>query len=336
MLVQVATIPAGSRGFDALGDPAPPGELVPTGWLFRTFYIAQSSSYSTKITDATIANGRARVQAHLAAGVGVLINYESSAERPLKGGGQGRIDGAWSLSMCTRLTYPTSLPILVSVDIESRAGGKVRPEVEAYVREFARACAPYPIGIYGGTPILHACADINRLGWQAMAASWSSGSWPQAVVHVKQRRPTVAETAAQPWANRQTIDANDTLRPCPVWSQTGDDELRPQHSEDSMYRLDFNGMILEVGAHAIRRVISGRVSGVGPTAVKVDRLTVADHVAELHTAGPSPFDGSIAGYADPDLDAAWKERPSIDSAAVAHITGGAVNLPAVVGTITFG
>lgn len=216
----MAEIPAGSRGYDALGDPASAAEMLGDGWMFRTFYIAQSSSMSTKITNSTWRQGLVRIGEHLAAGMGVLLNYESSTTRSLQGGAVGKADGAWSKFMCQQLGYPTSLPILVSFDTDTRLNGRVRPEAIAYGREFAAACAPYPIGIYGGTPIMHELADINTLGWKAMASSWSTGFWPRAVWHWQQRRPTTTEQLDYPYVRTPSgwaLDVNVATKPFSAW-----------------------------------------------------------------------------------------------------------------------
>jgi hypothetical protein len=209
------------------------------------------------------------------------------------------------------LGYPTDLPILVSFDTEVRAGGQVRPEVIAYGREFAAACHPYPIGIYGGTPIMHELADLNRLGWRAMASSWSSGSWPDAVVHWRQRRPNLVEQQRTPYVGTPagwSLDVNDAVLPFPAWSNTIEaPDIIPQRQEDDGMDVDYNGMILNVAAHAIRRVVSGEfVASPKP----VSRTGLVAELQTLRVAGGSPFDGSVPGYADADLDALWKSRPS--------------------------
>lgn len=213
------TIPAGARGFDALGDIADPNRLVRDGWRFRTYYISQRSNYSTKITDATRRTARARIQPVLDAGLGVLLNYEAAIDRWRTGFVGGKADGEWSRQLCADLGYPRGLPVVVSYDEETRtSGGQVSSVAIAYGEAFADALNPgWTFGIYGGTPIMHELAHRCECGMQAMASSWSLGNWPAAVVHLKQRRPTAAETAAMPYATRNTLDVDVTTRPVEMW-----------------------------------------------------------------------------------------------------------------------
>src|SRR5881394_3674958 len=127
------TIPAGARGFDALGDPSDPTRLGRDGWRFRTFYCAPRSQYSTKITDANRdTTARQRINAHIGAGLGVLLNFETSNDRPTSGRDGGRADGAWTRGLCEDLGYPEGVPLLVSFDYETRVNGWPSGDAVAY------------------------------------------------------------------------------------------------------------------------------------------------------------------------------------------------------------
>lgn len=231
----VLTIPAGARGFDALGDPVPLGDAH--YWQFRTFYICQGNltQLSNKITEHNLGTGSTRIARHLEAGMGVLLNYESAGDRWKTGANGGSSDGFWSRDICNRLGYPDGLPVPVSSwdseirprlwDASSRTfyWGPVDQRAIDYGRAFRDGLGDrWTFGPYGGTPIMHALADISALGWQAMASSWSlGGSYPRAVVHVKQRRPTPGEIARYPYVGTPagwSLDANDALLPFPAWS----------------------------------------------------------------------------------------------------------------------
>jgi hypothetical protein len=298
----VALIPAGTRGFDALGDPASPAQLVADGWVFRTFYIAQSSSYSTKITDATRHLAPARIRRHLDAGLAVLLNYERNADRWLGGMTAGDIDGRWSRQLAVELGYPTDCPILVSFDTDVSA--TTLPVARAYGEAFAAACRPWPVGVYGERSIIKALSNV--LGWLPMATAWStSPSAPDAVVHWRQRRPTAAETVLMPYATAQALDVNVAALEFPAWSTVA--HAAPDTLEVPMLQFDYNGMILAYDGVVVRRVVSGRVANL--TGIKpVDRQVVLDLVNECAVFGPSPFSG-IAGHEDGELNNAWNSRP---------------------------
>lgn len=340
----MTTIEAGARGFDALGDPAPPDVMARDGWRFRTFYITptRNAAPSGKINLANVADGRGRIADYHAAGIAVLLNFEQEAEGWQGGAVEGRADGATARQIAEALGYPTDMPILVSWDTGITA--ETMPTAEAYGWGFASTCAPYPIGVYGGTPIIQRLEVISRLGWKAIASSWSP---PQvrATVHWRQRRPSPTEIAEMPYVRgtdgRWRLDVNDVWLDFNAWLP-GDDITKPDiidQSEEDAMQLNYNGMILAVEAHAIRRVIHGGVVDLGPTPQPVNREVLAALIGQLHVVGDSPFagGGDLELYRDAELDGIWSSRPRFDtSAGAVHLNGGAVTFPPVVGTITFG
>lgn len=220
----------GTRAFDAIGEPAPCPRLKADGWSGRTFYICQSNltQIAGKITELSVAVGRMRVQACHDADMWVLLNYEASNVRWAGGAAAGRIDGTFSGELATSLGYPQGLAILVAFDTDTRdKHGQVLPAALDYGNAFADALRPYgyTFGAYGGTPLLHALADVSFLNWQAISPAWSPpGAIGSTTVHMRQRRPTSAEVLAMPYTRPTpttwSLDANDCLAGFLAWTST--------------------------------------------------------------------------------------------------------------------
>jgi hypothetical protein len=232
---QTTMIQPGALGFDSLNDPAPPAQLAADGISFRTIYMAQRSAYPGKITDADKAAGyeKQRILDHVNAGVGVLLNFESSADRWTGGAGAGGIDGAWSRRVCEALDYPDGLPVLISYDTDISA--VTLPTAIAYGVAFNDALGGrWPIGVYGEHSIMKALDDLGvcELCWHVMAHFWDGAPAGRAVVHVEQRRPTPAETARMPYFTKTALDANDAVRPFAVWLPHADPPPPPPPPPD--------------------------------------------------------------------------------------------------------
>jgi len=153
----------------------------------------------------------AEVAALHAAGIALILNWEQSAGDALGGASLGSMHGIAAKARAETLGYPHELPIVKSCDT-----GVTRaqlPTVEAHLRAFAAAIAPYPLGVYGGTTVIDLVGDICVLGWQANASSWSPH--PSSNVHVRQRTQA---------ADHQT-DPNECVQPFAAWLPHPDREV---------------------------------------------------------------------------------------------------------------
>jgi hypothetical protein len=219
------TIPAGARGFDALGDPTDPARLSRDGWRFRTFYICQGNVTrldGQKITEGTVESGLQRISAHINAGLGVLLNHEAASDRWTYGNAGGQADGRWSAGICATLGYPDGLPVIASWDTNVTA--RTLDTAVAYGKGFAEGLGGrWPIGVYGENSIIRALeiAEVSVLGWNVMASSWDLEPAAHATIHCQQRRPTAAEVARYPYVKNGsggwTLDADDALLPFDAW-----------------------------------------------------------------------------------------------------------------------
>lgn len=192
--------------------------LKAEGFTFVCRYITNNANHEKALSVAE------RDELH-AADIGIILVWESGATRPLGGGSAGVADGETARARAYALGYPGEFPIVAAVDIQVLATDYYEGPVwdrklvmkanlnqcESYVRGFHRGCAPYPMGVYGGTVIIDRVADICALGWQANARSWSPHVSPN--VHVKQGvqsadhvlDPNVAVKSFKTWGNEVAV-----------------------------------------------------------------------------------------------------------------------------------
>lgn len=103
-------------------------------------------------------------------GIGVVLAWETTADRALAGEAAGRSDAQNAVAQCKRLGLAT-VPVHFAIDFDAEG-----PEVEAYFRGAASITGALT-GAYGGyRPLKHLFdAGIIHHGWQTYA--WSGGLW---------------------------------------------------------------------------------------------------------------------------------------------------------------
>lgn len=149
-----------------------------------------------------------------ALGLGIMLVFERSAERPLGGALNGTEDGRLALRHARLLGYPEWATILVAVDIDTTAANL--PLVRSYYDAFRQACAPYPTGLYGDWDAIAALGSRSSVNWQANAKGWSfdwvrrkwKGVHP--LTHVLQEKETTDAAG--------NYDPNQVLRTVEVWN----------------------------------------------------------------------------------------------------------------------
>lgn len=195
MVTTTVQIVPGWRGVDYSFARPDPALMAAAGITFVCRYESGGTSGKNVHTDEVVKLW--------AAGIAMILNWEQSAGDALQGAALGATQGATAKAHAEAIAYPHELPIVCSVDTG------VTPWtiglVEGYLRAFAKAIAPYPLGVYGGTTIINRVADICVLGWQANASSWSP--LPSLNVHVRQFAQA---------ADHQT-DADVCIRPFKAW-----------------------------------------------------------------------------------------------------------------------
>jgi len=196
--------PIGSLAADYSYARPPVARLKQLGYATVVRYI--SATTSTKNVSFN------EVQAIRAAGLNLLLVWEMRATDALGGGPVGAASGAAALKVLRGLGYPEDVPVLVAVDQDITS--KTVAVAIAYLAGFARAVAPYPIGVYGDADILLAYGNFSQLGWLPNAQAWSSVNKAAAitagVVHALQHRVVAID-------GKWSVDPSTVIAPMPCW-----------------------------------------------------------------------------------------------------------------------
>ncbi|MEP7114560.1 MAG: glycoside hydrolase domain-containing protein [Ilumatobacteraceae bacterium] len=207
-----AIIRAGERGVDFSFARPLADRLLELGYSFIVGYVSVAPAAPAKnIT-------RQQCQGYLAAGIKILIVWEMSASRANLGASYGTADGANARVAAANLSYPTDVPILVADDTNTTAFN-LRDQ-EAYMRAFAAACWPYPIGIYGDTEILARCEGLWRIGWLPNAWAWSGSSRANAEAKAKALGAHVLQHKGFYIDDIWAVDPNTAIADFPAWGTT--------------------------------------------------------------------------------------------------------------------
>lgn len=141
-----------------------------------------------------------------AAGLGIWLVYETSADRARSGKAGGVSDAHAAVKAANALGYPTRCPIFFAVDFDATAAA-----VSAYFAGVISVLGDMA-GVYGGIKV----AGLATWTWQT--AAWSGGELsPKA--HLYQRVKMTHPISG--------CDENVICRPIPVWGPKGVLELAP-------------------------------------------------------------------------------------------------------------
>lgn len=112
----------------------------------------------------------------LSAGMSIVFNYESSANRMLGGAPAGKADAQHADAVAKALGMP-GIPVYFSCDFDATPGNQV--PINAYLKAAAAIISLDRVGIYGGYwPVSRAgAAKVATWFWQTTA--WSSARNPQ-------------------------------------------------------------------------------------------------------------------------------------------------------------
>lgn len=161
-----------------------------------------------------------------AAGVEIVSNWESWADRMLEGYSAGVQDATSALGRLARCGGPSDRPVYFSADWD--VSEDEQPAIDDYLRGAASVLGADNVGIYGGYwPVKRALdADAARWAWQCQA--WSGGRVDPRI-HILQRNNDGYATVAG-----IECDINQALRPdYGQWSGTpsNGDEMTPEQAQ---------------------------------------------------------------------------------------------------------
>lgn len=158
-----------------------PAQIKAAGYDMVLRYLASSAPAQPKVL--TIAERNAL----WAAGLGIGLVWEESAQRALAGRDAGVADATAANAMAAALGVPADVIIFFAVDFDA-APDQVRPYFEG-VHSVRPRC-----GCYGGNKVIDPlmAAGLIQAGWQAGAASWSNGKVSPNASIVQRTSATVA------------------------------------------------------------------------------------------------------------------------------------------------
>lgn len=146
-------------------------QLKAAGIRFVCRYIAPpGTAYDWKRLE------RAEADAIRAAGLGLVVVFESAANRALEGQAAGSADAVDARQALNDLGLADA-PVFFAADFDAQPAHIA--SVRAYVHGAAIVLGKERTGVYGGLRAVKGCLDaaVCRYGWQTYA--WSGGQWDQ-------------------------------------------------------------------------------------------------------------------------------------------------------------
>jgi hypothetical protein len=122
-----------------------------------------------------------------AAGVAVVPNWETTANRMLGGHDAGVTDAQTANAYLTKLGHPAVRPVFFSADFDATPAQQA--EIDDYLRGCASVLGPDRVGVYGSYYVVSRCLDNHTAVWAWQTMAWSGGQVdPRA--HIVQRIAT--------------------------------------------------------------------------------------------------------------------------------------------------
>ena len=117
----------------------------------------------------------AEAQTLRAAGMALILVWETSASRALVGMGAGQADATAALSQARSVGLPDDRPIFFAVDFDASATDQAK--INDYFSGVASVIGHNRTGMYGGYGPISRAFDAGKIkyGWQTFA--WSAGKW---------------------------------------------------------------------------------------------------------------------------------------------------------------
>ena len=110
-----------------------------------------------------------------AAGIAIVLVFETTGNRALSGRAMGRQDGNSARAQARALGCPDAVPIYFAVDFDP-VGAEI-PKVVSYIHGAADALGVSGAGVYGGIDACKACAAATACHWFWQTYAWSGGKW---------------------------------------------------------------------------------------------------------------------------------------------------------------
>jgi hypothetical protein len=157
----------------AWGNPSI-AELQKAGVKFACRYLSHDKS---KNLDA------AEAKALSAAGINVVVVWETSAGRALAGRAAGEKDAHDAKAQALACGMPAGRPIYFAVDFDMKL--TQRAQVADYFRGVASVLGTGRVGAYGGVLVIDSLLADKLITWAWQTYAWSGGAWNEHA-HIQQ------------------------------------------------------------------------------------------------------------------------------------------------------
>jgi Domain of unknown function (DUF1906) len=154
------------RGCDYSAGPIPPAALVAGGMRYVIRYL------STVGNPKNITAGEMR--GLLAAGIPVVLVYETTADWMLGGRDAGAAAASSARAQATSVGWPSGRPVYAAADFDVTPA-QIPVALET-LQGWADTFGLSATGVYGGYAIIRAALDVGYL-WGFQTVAWSGGQW---------------------------------------------------------------------------------------------------------------------------------------------------------------
>lgn len=151
------------KGLDLSSNRLDPKKAKTAGYGFLARYLA-SSAKGVRKTEAS---------AIRAAGLGLVVVYESYAARAKEGRPAGIADGKTALAFARDIGFPDSRPLYFAVDFQPSTVDMAY--VDAYLSGVASVIGAARVGVYGSYSVVEHCHSIGVVHWFWQTYAWSAG-----------------------------------------------------------------------------------------------------------------------------------------------------------------
>lgn len=108
-----------------------------------------------------------------AAGIAVVVNFETASDRMKAGYAAGVADAQTAHATTSALGVPADRPIYFSADWDASVAEQVT--IDAYLTGAASVIGAPRVGVYGSFYVVKRCLDNGTAHWAWQAAAWSGG-----------------------------------------------------------------------------------------------------------------------------------------------------------------
>ncbi|WP_245602071.1 DUF1906 domain-containing protein [Hamadaea tsunoensis] len=153
-------------GIDYSSGRPRPGQVAAAGYSFVCRYLSYSASKNLTKSEA---------DALRAAGLDIVVVWETTAQRALDGSAAGAADATEAHRQAVACGMPATRPIYFAVDFD--ASTSQQTAINAYFDGVASVLGRGRTGVYGGYGVTSRLFNAGKITWGWQTYAWSGGSW---------------------------------------------------------------------------------------------------------------------------------------------------------------